>query len=87
VEGDGNLKKFITNYYKGLFGEPAGNNVFVVESIKHEIPQVSQLENEFLTNDFLENEVKEAIFQKEHNEACEPDGFMVEFYQVLLGIN
>jgi hypothetical protein len=32
VKGDVNLKKFITNYYKGLFGEPAGNHFSMVES-------------------------------------------------------
>jgi hypothetical protein len=53
-----------------------------VESVKHDIPQVSQIENEFITADFLENKVKEAIFQMEHNEAPRLDAFLAEFYQV-----
>jgi len=26
IKGDVNLKKFITNYYLGLFGDPVSNN-------------------------------------------------------------
>lgn len=54
IEGDGNLKKFITNYYKGLFGVPDGNHFFLVESTTHDISQVSQHENEVSTADLLE---------------------------------
>ena len=32
IEGDKNLKKFITNYYKGHFGEPDVNNFSLAES-------------------------------------------------------
>jgi hypothetical protein len=82
IQGDGNLKKYITNYYKGLFGESACNHFSMVESVTHDIPQVSQLENEVLTAHFLENEIKEAIFQMKHNKAPGLDGFSAEFYQV-----
>jgi hypothetical protein len=37
-------------------------------------------ENNLLTSTFTEDEVKEAIFQMEHNKALGPDGFPVEFY-------
>jgi hypothetical protein len=40
------------------------------------------MENGFLTDDFLESEVRAAIFQMEHNKAPGPDGFPLEFYQV-----
>lgn len=46
-----------------------------------DIPQVTQQENEFLVTAFTEKEVKEAIFQMEHNKAPGPDGFPIEFYQ------
>jgi hypothetical protein len=46
-----------------------------------DIPQVTQQENEFLVAAFTEKEVKEAIFQMEHNKAPGPDGFPIEFYQ------
>ena len=58
IQGDGNLKKFITNYYKGLFGEPASNHFSIVESAMHSIRQVSQLENEVLTAHFSESKIK-----------------------------
>jgi hypothetical protein len=38
-----------------------------------DIPQVSPEENEILIADFTENEVREAIFQMEHNKAPGPD--------------
>jgi hypothetical protein len=50
-----------------------------------DIPQVSPEENEILIADFTENEVREAIFQMEHNKAPGSDGFPAEFYQVFCG--
>jgi hypothetical protein len=47
-----------------------------------DIPQVSDEENEILIADFTENEVREAVFQMEHNKALGPDGFPAEFYQL-----
>ena len=47
-----------------------------------DIPQVSQEENDVLVSEFTEAQVREAVFQMEHNKAPGPDGFPVEFYQV-----
>ena len=63
-------------------GNQTFNNVYLVESATSDIPQVSHLENGVLTAEFSEQEVKEAIFQMEHNKAPGPDGFPAEFYQV-----
>ena len=43
---------------------------------------MSHAENEFLTEHFSEKEVRDAIFQMNHNKATGPDCFPVEFYQV-----
>ena len=67
VEGHANLKSFITEFYKGLFGEPEENSFTLDESINHDIPQVSSQENNLLTADFSESEIKEAIFSMKHN--------------------
>ena len=40
-----------------------------------DIPQVSQEENDVLVREFTEFEVREAVFQMEHNKAPDPDGF------------
>jgi hypothetical protein len=56
-----------------LFGPPQNTNITLVEDY---------IEDILLTSTFTEDEVKEAIFQKEHNKALGPDGFSVEFYQV-----
>jgi hypothetical protein len=69
IKGDENLKKSITSYYKGLFGEPDGNNFSMIESFTSDTAQVSHLENVVLTTEFTEKGVKEAIFQIEHNKA------------------
>ena len=37
ITGDENLKKFITNYYKGLFREPDSNNFSMIESFRSDI--------------------------------------------------
>ena len=37
IKGDVNLKKLITNYYKGLFGDPVSNNFSMLESFTSDI--------------------------------------------------
>jgi hypothetical protein len=49
IEGEDNLKKYITDFYKILFGKPKKNNFSLVESMNGDIPQVSTKENEALT--------------------------------------
>jgi hypothetical protein len=51
------------------------------ETLRHDIPQVSEEENEMLTDPFSEEEVKMAVFDMEHNKAPIPDGFPTNFYQ------
>jgi hypothetical protein len=81
VEGHDNLKRFITEFYKGLFGEPEENSFTLDESFNQDIPQVSSQENSQLTADFSKTGIKETIFSMNHNKAPGPDGFPVEFYQ------
>jgi hypothetical protein len=39
------------------------------------------VENSLLTAPYTEEEIKQAVFQMEHNKALGPDGFPTEFYQ------
>jgi len=48
IEGQQNLKEYITKFYKDLFGPPEDNH-FSLNNRMDDIPQVSQPENEFLT--------------------------------------
>ena len=80
--GDIELKKYITKYYKKLFGPPDNNFVSMDESLRDDIPQVSPQENELLVETFSETEVKQAIFQMKNNTALSPDDFPPKFYQV-----
>jgi hypothetical protein len=79
------LKFHITNYYKHLFGVPEQTEITLMEDQIHDIPQISHDENEILIAEFTENEVREAVFQMEHNKAHGPNGFPAEFYQVFWG--
>ena len=81
IEGQNELKSYITNYYKGLFGPPDAGNFSLDESRTDDIPQILEVENAFLTSPFTEKEVRKAVFQMEHNKAPGPDGFPAEFYQ------
>jgi hypothetical protein len=81
IEGLDNLKNYITSYYKNLFGAPEEGNFSMDESQTDDIPQVSAAENNFLTTDYSEEEVRKTIFQMENNKAPGPDGFLAEFYQ------
>jgi hypothetical protein len=62
------LKNYITEYYKGLFGPHTPNSFSIDETLRHDIPQVSEDENEELMAPFSE-EVKLAVFDMEHNKA------------------
>jgi hypothetical protein len=75
------LKEYITSYYKDLFGPPKNTSFSLDESRVDDIVQVSHEENELLVRPFTVEEVREAIFQMEHNKAPELDGFSAEFYQ------
>jgi len=82
VVGDAQLKSYITQFYKDLFGPPDVSDITLEEDRIQDIPQLSREENELLTSEFTVSEVKDAVFQMEHNKAPGPDGFPAEFYQV-----
>jgi hypothetical protein len=69
-----------------MFSPSEESLISLDESQTEDIPQVSDLENEFLTEPFTHEEVRAAIFQMEHNKAPRPDGFPLEFYQVFWGL-
>ena len=81
IVGDDNLKVYITEYYKRLFGEPNKNNFRLQENFANDIPQLNEEENIILTSAFTEKEVFDAVSQMEHNKSPGPDGFPAEFYQ------
>jgi hypothetical protein len=85
VVGQENLKHFITNYYKKLFGPPINNSFTLVESETSDVPQISEEENAILTAPFTEKEVYDALMQMDRNKAPGPDGFPAEFYQTMWG--
>jgi hypothetical protein len=76
IIGQENLKNYISQYYKSLFGAPA-----LVEDFNNDIPQLTQDKNNILTAEFSEKEVLDAIEQMEKNKAPGPDGIPAEFYQ------
>ena len=82
VIGDDQLKKHITQFYKNFFVTPDVSEITLMENQILDIPQVSQEENDVLISEFTKTEVKDVVFQMEHNKAPGPDGFPVEFYQV-----
>jgi hypothetical protein len=82
IIGEENLKVFISEYYKGLFGAPPQNHFTLLEDRIDDIPQLSCEEKNVLSADFTEIEVKEAVMQMKKNKAPGPDGFPAEFYQV-----
>jgi hypothetical protein len=75
IVGENNLKVFITENCKKLFGAPAKNNFTLREDLVADIPQLTQEENDILIAEFTEEEVFDAIFQMEHNKAPGLDGF------------
>jgi hypothetical protein len=85
IVGEDNLKVYITEYYKKLFGDPITNSFSLMEERTEDIPQLSNEENDLLTANFTEKEVLHPISQMKLNKAPGPDGFPAEFYQKKLG--
>jgi hypothetical protein len=81
IVGQENLKTFITEYYKMLFGAPMPCSVSLREEVNQDIPQLSKEERVILTSPFIEEEVFDAISNMEHNNAPGSDGFPTEFFQ------
>ena len=81
ITGQENLKNYITDFYRGLFGVEAPNNFSMDEDLTSDITQISAEENNILTKAFSEREVHEAIMQMEKNKVPGPDGFPAEFYR------
>ena len=57
------------------------NSISMDETLRHDVPQVSEEENEVLVAPFSEEEVKLAVLDMKQNKAPGPDGFPAEFYQ------
>jgi hypothetical protein len=81
IVGDDNLRVYISEYYKKLFGNPEPSSVSLDEDRTDAIPQLSAEENNLLTVNFSMEEIRSAIFQMELNKSPGPDGFSAEFYQ------
>jgi mannosylglycoprotein endo-beta-mannosidase len=81
VEGDDNLPKHATNYYNELFGQGPGNAFPLTPDLWRENEKVAEDDNERLIESFKEKEIKEALFQMQHNKAAGPDAIPIEFYQ------
>jgi hypothetical protein len=62
IEGQTNLKSYIIQFYKGLFGEPEQSSFSLELDRADDIKQVSKTENNILTTPFSEEEVKATIF-------------------------
>jgi hypothetical protein len=84
--GQDNLKTYISEFYKNLFGPPTPNHFGMIETMNNDILQLSDEENRILSSNFSEKEVHDAIMQMEKNKAPRPDGFPVEFYQTFLEV-
>lgn len=63
IEGDDNLKKYITNYYKGPFRALERNYFSMMEYFRDDIPQVSETDNEILASAFTEKHIKKEYFK------------------------
>lgn len=89
-EGDMALVDHATKYYKQLFGPakntriPLNPSLFentVKLSNEDNTVKLSNEDNADLCRAFTETEIKEALFEMEHNKAAGPDKIPIEFYQ------
>jgi hypothetical protein len=62
LTGDAQLKEHIISCYKNMFGPSEDSLLSLDKSRTEDIPQVSDLENEFLTEPFTQEKVRIIIF-------------------------
>jgi hypothetical protein len=62
IEGHKQLKSYITNYYKDMFGAPEESSFSLDETQTEDIRQVSMKENGLLTAPYSKDEIMKAIF-------------------------
>ena len=79
IEGQAELKRYISSYCQSLFGAPDEGN-FTLDGT-YDIPQVTVEEYDILTTPLSNEDVRPAVFQMEINKALGPDGFLAEFCQ------
>jgi hypothetical protein len=82
IEGEDNLLKHATDYYKCLFGHVAGSDITLHSDLWEDGEKVSDSDNDEITKPFSESEIKEALVQMEKNKAAGPVGIPIEFYQL-----
>lgn len=70
-----------TQYYTKLFGPADTRSVPLSPNLFEGVTSVNDEDNEDLCRPFSESEIKNALFQMEHNKAAGPDKIPVEFYQ------
>jgi hypothetical protein len=73
IEGQENLKRYITDFYKKLFGNPGLNNIRFSDT---DMEKLNDEDKEVLLKEFTMQELKMAA-----NKAAGLDGFNAEFYQ------
>lgn len=78
IKGDENLKKYITDFYKKLFGHP--EEVTIALGLP-DAPKISKNQTRALTRPFSMEELHREVCSMVHNKSPGPDGFPIEFYQ------
>jgi hypothetical protein len=78
IEGQQNLTKYITEFYKTVFGK---SEISQISLDPEGVDKISNDDQKSLLKQFSLEEIKEAVFGMEPNKAAGPDGFNAEFYQ------
>src|SRR5438132_180688 len=76
IEDEVMIRTYITAFYKNLFG-PKEDTSISMSSPQEE--RLSEEENDLLTQPFTMEEIRDVVFQMEHNK--NPYGFPIKFYR------
>lgn len=81
VDDDQGMMKVAVEFYKKLFSKEPRGEVSLKEDFWNEEDKVNEIENNWLTAPFTEEEIKQAIFSCYPEGAPGPDGVSFLFYQ------
>lgn len=81
IIGDQQLLDHATNYYKNLFGPEIRHSIPLNSDLWEGMESITEDDNENLCKPITELEIKNALFQMEHNKAAGPDAIPIEFFQ------
>lgn len=79
IEEPSRVKEAVRDHFQRHFQKRGGVMARLSESF--EVPRLGEAKGELLTRPFMEEEIREAVFDCDGSKTLGPDGFNIEFFK------